>query len=93
MRNIVIRMMTDIVWCIWIFEVFGYYGHRILHTRSLYKYHKVEATHRAAPLTSQLSLHCRLTTTGELPSRPPPRTVTLWTVCWWPLCPSASGLS
>ena len=41
-------MMTDIVWCIWIFEVFGYYGHRILHTRSLYKYHKVEATHRAA---------------------------------------------
>ena len=35
-------MMTDIVWCIGIFEMVGYYGHRILHTRSLYKYHKVE---------------------------------------------------
>ena len=35
------RMMTDIVWCIGIFEVVGYYGHRILHTKSLYKYHKV----------------------------------------------------
>ena len=34
-------MMLDIFWCILIFEVVGYYGHRLLHTAPLYKYHKV----------------------------------------------------
>ena len=42
-------MMMDIFWCILIFEVVGYYGHRILHTAPLYKYHKV-AVHRVEVL-------------------------------------------
>ena len=33
--------MLDIFWCIIIFEVVGYYGHRLLHTAPFYKYHKV----------------------------------------------------